>query len=78
MGTSSQDHLPLYRELRTLLRNGQWRQVVEVLEDLCEGKSCAKEIRWTIELPALPSPRNTARKWIGGEFDPQGHQPSAK
>jgi hypothetical protein len=48
MGTSSQDHLPLYREQRTLLRNGQWRKVVEVLEDLCEGSSCAKEVQTEI------------------------------
>ena len=48
MGTSSQDHIPLYREQRTLLRNGQWRQVVEVLDDLCEGKSYAKEVQTEI------------------------------
>jgi hypothetical protein len=48
MGTNSQDHLPLYREQRTLLRNGQWRQVVEVLEDLCEGKSYAEEVQTEI------------------------------
>jgi hypothetical protein len=42
METSSQDHMPLYREQRSLLRNGQWRKVVEVLEDLREGSSCTE------------------------------------
>jgi hypothetical protein len=48
MGTSSQEHLPLYREQRSLLRNGQWRKVVEVLEDLSEGKTFAKEVQTEI------------------------------
>lgn len=48
MGTSSQEHLPLYREQRSLLRNGQWRKVVEVLEDLSEGKTFAKVVQTEI------------------------------
>lgn len=34
MGQSEKERLPLYREHRTLLRNGQWRRVVEELMDL--------------------------------------------
>ena len=34
LGFSSEERLPLYREHRTLLRNGQWRRVVDELSDL--------------------------------------------
>jgi len=34
LGQSEKQRLPLYREHRTLLRNGQWRRVVEELTDL--------------------------------------------
>jgi len=34
LGISDEDRNPLYRELRTHLRNGQWRSVVEELEML--------------------------------------------
>lgn len=34
LGISDEDRNPLYRELRTRLRNGQWRSVVEELEML--------------------------------------------
>lgn len=44
MGTTSMEHLPLYRAHRTLLRNGQWRQVVEELEGLAEGQTYEKEV----------------------------------
>jgi hypothetical protein len=33
-GASEKDRMPLYRQHRTLLRNGQWRRVVEELSDL--------------------------------------------
>ena len=36
LGFSEKERLPLYREHRTLLRNGQWRRVVEELEGLAE------------------------------------------
>lgn len=36
MGMSEKDRMPLYREHRTLLRNGQWRRVVEELSELAE------------------------------------------
>jgi hypothetical protein len=38
MGLNDQDRMPLYREHRTLLRNGQWRRVVEELTGLAEGE----------------------------------------
>src|SRR5208283_3186465 len=34
MGLSERERTPMYREHRTLLRNGQWRRVVEELADL--------------------------------------------
>ena len=36
MGLSERQRMPLYREHRTLLRNGQWRRVVEELTGLAE------------------------------------------
>src|SRR5208283_4150788 len=36
MGLNDRDRMPLYREQRTLLRNGQWRRVVEGLMGLAE------------------------------------------
>jgi len=36
MGLNDQERMPLYREHRTLLRNGQWRRVVEELTGLAE------------------------------------------
>ena len=37
LGLGEAERQPLYREHRTLLRNGQWRRVVEELEGLAEG-----------------------------------------
>ena len=34
LGLTDKERMPLYREHRTLLRNGQWRRVVEELQDL--------------------------------------------
>ncbi|MEO5937046.1 MAG: hypothetical protein ABIP81_07515 [Terriglobales bacterium] len=34
LGYTDQERMPLYREHRTLLRNGQWRRVVDELTDL--------------------------------------------
>lgn len=36
MGQSEQQRMPLYREHRTLLRNGQWRRVVDELTELAQ------------------------------------------
>jgi len=36
MGNDERERLPLYREHRTLLRNGQWRRVVEELTELAD------------------------------------------
>jgi hypothetical protein len=36
MGDNQQERMPLYREHRTLLRNGQWRRVVEELTELAD------------------------------------------
>lgn len=36
MGLNDRERMPLYREHRTLLRNGQWRRVVEELTGLAE------------------------------------------
>jgi hypothetical protein len=43
LGLSKEQRNPLYRQHRTLLRNGQWRQVVEELSGLqCEEKPIAE------------------------------------
>jgi hypothetical protein len=41
MGLNEQERMPVYRGYRTLLRNGQWRRVVEELSDLAalDGES---------------------------------------
>jgi hypothetical protein len=36
-GLNEQQRMALYRQLRTLLRNGQWRAVTDQLQDLLEG-----------------------------------------
>ncbi len=36
LGLSNEERMPSYREHRSLLRNGQWRRVVEELSDLAE------------------------------------------
>lgn len=46
LGYSNEDRLPLYREQRTRLRNGQWRRVVEELTELAEGASEDAQV-WT-------------------------------
>ena len=42
LGLNEKERMPLYREHRTLLRNGQWRRVVEELTELA-GDSVAHE-----------------------------------
>ena len=46
LGYSDQARLPLYREHRTLLRNGQWQRVVDELTDLA-GETPPKSKVWT-------------------------------
>jgi len=46
MGHGEQIRLPLYRLHRTLLRNGQWRQVVTELTDLAEDAAEGSKV-WT-------------------------------
>lgn len=38
LGLTDKERMPLYRQHRTLLRNGQWRRVVEELEDLAANE----------------------------------------
>lgn len=38
LGLTDQQRMPLYREHRTLLRNGQWQRVVEELQDLAASE----------------------------------------
>ncbi len=45
LNLSKQERLPLYREHRTLLRNGQWRRVVEELSALESAEEPNKELR---------------------------------
>jgi hypothetical protein len=46
LGFADKERLPLYREYRTLLRNGQWRQVVDELTDLATDASDDAQV-WT-------------------------------
>ncbi|MGH6793911.1 MAG: hypothetical protein ACREDH_01585 [Methylocella sp.] len=47
-GLNTTDRMPLYREHRTLLRNGQWRRVVEELTDLAENEPGNEKMRTEI------------------------------
>ena len=46
LGLKEKERLPLYREHRTLLRNGQWRRVVEELTSLAHGEPADATV-WT-------------------------------
>lgn len=46
LGWNDKQRLPLYREHRTLLRNGQWRRVVEELTELAAGEPKEAKV-WT-------------------------------
>ena len=48
LGQNEEERMPLYREHRTLLRNGQWRRVVEELTGLAEIDPENKEVRTEI------------------------------
>ena len=46
LGCDEKERMPLYREHRTLLRNGEWRRVVEELTDLAEDAPAESKV-WT-------------------------------
>ena len=48
MGLSDRQRMPLYREHRTLLRNGQWRRVVEELTGLAQMDADREDARTEI------------------------------
>ena len=48
LGHNERERMPLYREHRTLLRNGQWRRVVEELTGLAEMDAENDEVRTEI------------------------------
>ena len=48
MGQTDRERMPLYREHRTLLRNGQWRRVVEELTGLAEMDAKNEKVRTEI------------------------------
>jgi len=48
IGMNDQERMPLYREHRTLLRNGQWRRVVEELTGIAELHPENEKIRTEI------------------------------
>jgi hypothetical protein len=48
LGQNERERMPLYREHRTLLRNGQWRRVVEELTGLAEIDPDNEDIRTEI------------------------------
>jgi hypothetical protein len=46
IGLSDKERMPLYREHRTLLRNGQWRRVVEELTEIAANEPANSKV-WT-------------------------------
>lgn len=46
LGLNDKERMPLYREHRTLLRNGQWRRVVEELTELASEEPASSKV-WT-------------------------------
>ena len=48
LGLTRQERNPLYRDLRSRLRNGQWEQVIEVLSDLQNSDSPIAELETEI------------------------------
>jgi hypothetical protein len=48
LGQNERERMPLYREHRTLLRNGQWRRVVEELTGLAEIDPDNEDVRTEI------------------------------
>ena len=48
LGLTTEERMPLYREHRTLLRNGQWRRVVEELSSLQDTDKPIKELETEI------------------------------
>lgn len=59
LGLNDAARLPLYREQRTLLRNGQWRRVVEELRDLASDQPQDAAV-WT-EIACLEKHGNADR-----------------
>jgi hypothetical protein len=49
LGLNEAERMPLYRAMRTMLRNGQWQQVVEDLRDLAEDNQWPSTIATEIE-----------------------------
>lgn len=45
LGLSDKERMPLYREHRSLLRNGQWRRVVEELTELAHGNDANEQLQ---------------------------------
>ena len=48
VGQTREQRLPLYREYRTLLRNGQWRRVVDELTELAEDAPADSDVHTEI------------------------------
>jgi hypothetical protein len=49
LGLNEAQRMPLYRTMRTMIRNGQWKQVVEDLSDLAEDKQWPSTMATEIE-----------------------------
>lgn len=53
LGLTQEERLPLYRELRSQLRNGQWRLVIEKLEGLVDSERTGENAAFETELNYL-------------------------
>jgi hypothetical protein len=49
LGLNESERMPLYRAMRTMLRNGQWKQVIDDLSDLAEDNQWPSTIATEIE-----------------------------
>ena len=49
LGLNEAERMPLYRVMRTMIRNGQWRQVVDDLSDLAEDNQWPSTMATEIE-----------------------------
>jgi len=45
LGIEEEDRMPLYRDLRTRLRNGEWRSVVQELQQLVDANPEIEQLR---------------------------------
>jgi len=86
LGITEADRMPLYRELRTKLRNGQWRAVVAELETLTDDNPQIGQLQTEINYlqrpgdagrlayPTFRGHWTSARQWRDRKQHSSSHQ----